>query len=426
MMTSLSLVMLLLFAIGMPIAFAITMASIGYVAVLGLNMLIVPQRLVGMVDNFTILAAPLFILAGELMNAGGITDRLIRLSRTMVGHLTGGLCHVGIVTNMIMAGISGSATADAGATGQVLVPAMVKRGYPRGFSAALIASAATIGPIIPPSIPMVLLGAIGEVSVARLFLGGVIPGLIMGVYLMIVAYIISKRRQYPREERATFREFLAALIDAAPALALPVVIIGGIVSGMFTATEAGAVAVVWALIVGMLVYRELKWHQVPAVLLSSLKTMGTVLFILATAGMLGWIMGREQLSVILTNGLLGLGSTWLVLLVVNVALLFLGCFIDALALLLLFTPTLIPLAPQLGLDPVHFGVVIVLNLMIGTITPPFGMVMYVMLAISKTSMARFTREMLPFGLALIAVLMLITYVPGLVLWIPNAVMGPMR
>jgi tripartite ATP-independent transporter DctM subunit len=425
-MTSLSVVMLLLFAIGVPIAFAIGMVSIGYVAALGLNMLIVPQRLVGMVDNFTILAAPLFILAGELMNAGGITDRLIRLSRTMVGHLTGGLCHVGIVTNMIMAGISGSATADAGATGQVLVPAMIKRGYPRGFSAALIGSAATIGPIIPPSIPMVLLGAIGEVSVARLFLGGVIPGLIMGLYLMIVAYFISKQRHYPREQRASFGEFRAALIDATPALVLPVVIIGGIVFGIFTPTEAAAVAVVWALVVGMLIYRELKWRQLPAVLLSSVKTMGVVLFILAMAGMLGWIMAREQLSVILTKGLLGLGSPWMVLLAVNVTLLILGCFIDALALLLLFTPTLIPMAPHLGLDPVHLGVVVVLNLMIGTITPPFGMVMYVMLAISKTSMAQFAREMLPFGLALIAVLMLITYVPELVLWIPNAIMGPSR
>jgi C4-dicarboxylate transporter DctM subunit len=418
--------MLLLFAIGVPIAFAIGMVSIGYVAALGLNMLIVPQRLVGMVDNFTILAAPLFILAGELMNAGGITDRLIRLSRTMVGHLTGGLCHVGIVTNMIMAGISGSATADAGATGQVLVPAMIKRGYPRGFSAALIGSAATIGPIIPPSIPMVLLGAIGEVSVARLFLGGVIPGLIMGLYLMIVAYFISKQRHYPREQRASFGEFRAALIDATPALVLPVVIIGGIVFGIFTPTEAAAVAVVWALVVGMLIYRELKWRQLPAVLLSSVKTMGVVLFILAMAGMLGWIMAREQLSVILTKGLLGLGSPWMVLLAVNVTLLILGCFIDALALLLLFTPTLIPMAPHLGLDPVHLGVVVVLNLMIGTTTPPFGMVMYVMLAISKTSMAQFAREMLPFGLALIAVLMLITYVPELVLWIPNAIMGPSR
>jgi len=425
-MTSLSVVMLLLFAIGVPIAFAIGMVSIGYVAALGLNMLIVPQRLVGMVDNFTILAAPLFILAGELMNAGGITDRLIRLSRTMVGHLTGGLCHVGIVTNMIMAGISGSATADAGATGQVLVPAMIKRGYPRGFSAALIGSAATIGPIIPPSIPMVLLGAIGEVSVARLFLGGVIPGLIMGLYLMIVAYFISKQRHYPREQRASFGEFRAALIDATPALVLPVVIIGGIVFGIFTPTEAAAVAVVWALVVGMLIYRELKWRQLPAVLLSSVKTMGVVLFILAMAGMLGWIMAREQLSVILTKGLLGLGSPWMVLLAVNVTLLILGCFIDALALLLLFTPTLIPMAPHLGLDPVHLGVVVVLNLMIGTTTPPFGMVMYVMLAISKTSMAQFAREMLPFGLALIAVLMLITYVPELVLWIPNAIMGPSR
>jgi len=426
MMSYLTIIMLLFFALGVPIAFAIELVSIGYLAVLGLNMLTAAQRMVGMLDNFTLLAVPLFLFAGELMNAGGITDRLVHVSRTLVGHLIGGLCHVGVVTNVIMAGVSGAATADAGATGQVLVPAMVKRGYPRDFSAALIGSAATIGPIIPPSIPMVLLGAIAEVSVARLFLGGVIPGLIMGLYLMVVSYFISRRRHYPREERANWSEFLAAFISAIPAIIMPLIIVGGIVGGIFTPTEAAAVAVVWALFVGMLVYRELKWYQLPAVLRACVRTNGTVLFILASAGILGWIMAREQLAVILTKALLSLGSRWLVLLVINVVLLILGCFIDALALLLLFTPTLIPMGAQLGLDPVHFGVVIVLNLMIGTITPPFGMVMYVMLAISKVSMWRFGVEMLPFGLALIAVLFMITYIPELVLWLPNAIMGLAR
>lgn len=425
-MVALSTVMLLLFVLGVPIAFAIGMVSIGYVALFGLNFLIVPQRMVGMLDSFTILAAPLFIFAGELMNASGATDRLMRLSHAMVGHIAGGVGHANVVASMIFAGMSGTAVADAAGPGTVEIRMMRRAGYDDGFSAAVTATSATIGPIIPPSVPMVLLGALGEVSIARLFLGGIVPGVFMGLYLMVVVYFTSIRRNYPREKRATLREFLGALVASTPAMVLPLIIVGGITFGVFTPTEAAAVAVVWALFLGLYVYRGMQWRHLPAVLLSSAKTTGTVMLIIAMAGMLGWIMAREQLSTVLGNALLSLGSPWLALLALNVVLLILGMFVDALALLLLFTPTIMPLAPALGVDPVHLGVVIVLNLMIGTITPPFGVVMYVVLTIAKVSMWRFTREMIPFGLALVAVLFMITYIPELVLWIPNTIMGPSR
>jgi C4-dicarboxylate transporter DctM subunit len=425
MLVTIVIVLIGLFAIGVPISIAMGVA--GFSAILlggGIPMEITAQRFVTGVDSFPLLAVPFFILAGALMSTGGITTRLVRLANAVVGHLTGGLGHVVVVTNMIMAGMSGSATADAAATGSVLIPAMIRAGFDRAFSAAVTASASTIGPIIPPSIPFVILGVLTNVSVGRLFLGGAIPGLLMGLYLMVVVYFVSKRRGYAKGERATAGNLLSAFKAAIPALMLPVIIMWGILGGAVTPTEASVLAVLYALLVGTLVYRELNLASIAQALGEAALTTGVVMFIVAGASLLSWILAREQAGPLLVNWVKSVSTNkFLLLLIINIILLILGCFFETLSLMILIVPILFPLIRALGINEVHFGVVFVLNLMIGLITPPVGMCMFIACTVAKITVVDFGREIPLFVVALVLVLLAITYIPQLVLFLPNLLMG---
>ncbi len=412
-----------LFGLGMPVAFAIGLASLSIFLLKGFPLVAVAQRMIGGLDNFPILAVPFFLLAGSLMNNGGVTRRLIELAGAMVGHIRGGLAHVVIVANMIMAGMSGSAVADASGTGTILIPAMTRSGYPRDFAAAVVGAAATIGPIIPPSIPMVLYASISEVSTGRLFLGGVIPGTIMGLYLMVAAYLISRRRGYGRQATFSLPRLGRALRDGLLPLFTPVIILGGILFGFFTPTEAAVIAVAYALGLGIL-YGELTLGKLWQVLVEVASTTAAVGLILAASSLSGWVAAMEKLPQALAAFFLSITTSpiWL-LVILNVFLLILGCLMDSPPIIFIMTPILAPLILQYGIDPIHFGVVMVLNLMIGLITPPVGMVMYVTSGIAGIRMDEFVREVWPFLVALILVLATITFVPSLVTFLPDLLMA---
>ena len=414
---------------GLPIAVCMGLTAVIFFVLLGQvdTLLMLPARMYSGTTSFTLLAIPFFILAGNLMNTGGMTRRLIHFAQCLIGHIRGGLGHVTVVTNMIMAGMSGSAVADATGTGIILIPAMEAAGYTRTFGAALVGAASTIGPIIPPSIPFVIFGSITGTSVGRLFLGGFLPGVLMGLFLMITVAILAKRRRYPSGERATWREFWVAAFQATPAWGAPIIIIGGILGGIFTPTEAAVAASVYALVLGMFVYREITVADLRRVMWETIQSTVQVMFIISAAGIFGWLLIRQQVPTAIINGLMSLTATpWVVLLIINVILLILGCFMEAIAIMLLTIPVFMPLIDRVGIDPVHFGIVMTLNLMIGLLTPPVGMCLYAVSAIGKVPLWTLARELVPYIIALIACLFLITYVPGLVLWIPNLIMGAGR
>ena len=430
MMTAAIFAVLFLFILlGLPIAVCMGFTAVMFFVLLGQAdiLLMLPARMYSGTTSFTLLAIPFFILAGNLMNTGGMTQRLVHFAQCLVGHIRGGLGHVTVITNMIMAGMSGSAVADATGTGVVLIPAMEKAGYPRDFSAALVGAASTIGPIIPPSIPFVIFGSITGTSVGRLFLGGFLPGILMGILLMITVAILSRRRGYPRESRASGRELLIATFQATPAWGAPIIIIGGILAGVFTPTEAAVAASLYALILGMLVYGEIKVADLPRILWETIQNTVQVMFIISAAAIFGFLLVRQQVPTTLVEGLMSLTTTpWVVLLIINVILLILGCFMEAIAIMLLTIPIFMPLIAHVGVDPVHFGVVLTLNLMIGLLTPPVGMVLYAVSAISKVPLWPLAKELWPYIVALAVCLFIVTYIPGLVLWIPNLVMGTAR
>ena len=417
-------VMLVAFTIGLPVAYSILVPAIIYVIQQQVPLYVIAQKMTNGVESFPLLAVPFFIAAGEMMNTGGVTRRLVNLASTMVGHITGGLAHVTVVANMIMAGMSGSALADAAGTGRVLIPAMVQEKFDKPFAAAIVSAAGTIGPIIPPSIAFVLYGFIASTSVGRLFLGGIIPGVLMGLFLMAAVYVVSRRRGYPRHKRATFRQVLLAIKDASWALFMPFLIIGGILSGAFTPTEAAGVAAIYGLFVGFFIYKEIALRDLLPIATRVVTSTAVVLFIVAAATVLQFIFIREMVGEALQNLFKPFYANRVVALIfINLLFLFLGCIMETTALLLLFTPLFLPTIDGLGVDRVHFGVFFVLNLMIGTLTPPVGTVMYVILNISKITMMEFVREVWPMLIALTVVLFLITFYPPLVMFIPNLLMG---
>jgi C4-dicarboxylate transporter, DctM subunit len=427
MMTAAIFAVLFLFVLlGLPIALCMGLTAVIFFVALGQGdvLLMLPARMYSGTTSFTLLAIPFFILAGNLMNTGGMTQRLVHFAQCLVGHIRGGLGHVTVVTNMIMAGMSGSAVADATGTATILIPAMEKAGYPRPFSAALVGAASTIGPIIPPSIPFVIFGGITGTSVGRLFLGGFLPGVLMGIFLMVTVVILARRRGYRKEERASRRELLLAALRATPAWGAPIIIIGGILAGVFTPTEAAVAASVYALILGLFVYKEIKTSDLPRILWETVQNTVQVMFIIAAAGIFGFLLVRQQVPMKLVEGLMSLTSTpWVVLLIINVILLILGCFMEAIAIMLLTIPVFMPLIARVGVDPVHFGVMLTLNLMIGLLTPPVGMVLYAVSSVSKVPLWPLARELGPYILALVLCLVVVTYIPGIVVWIPNLVMG---
>lgn len=422
---ALVLVLLLLLGIGFPVAFAMAGASLVYLLLQGgIPLVVIAQRVTVGVDSFVLLAIPFFFLAGELMNQGGITQRLVDLAQALVGGIRGGLGHVTVVTNMVMAGMSGSAVADATGTAAVLIPAMERAGYPRTFSAALVGAASTIGPVIPPSIPFVIYGGITGVSVGRLFLGGVVPGLLMGLFMMGTVYLLAKRRSYRAEGWLPLRVALRSIVRAIPVLIFPVIILGGIFGGIVTPTEAAVTAVIYAALLSGLVYRELGLSGLIRVLTSVAGNTARITFIIASASLYGWLLAREEIPQAFTRLFLSVSQEpWAILLMLNVLLLVLGCMMETTSLLIILTPVLMELVTKVGIDPVHFGVVMTLNLMIGLLTPPVGMTLYVMVSLTGVSVTDFTRECAVFLVALLVVLVLITYVPGLVTFLPQLIMG---
>ena len=414
---------LCLMALNVPVAFCMAGVALGYVLITGNPPVeLIVQRMISGADSFVLLAIPFFLLAGSLMNAGGVTQRLMRFARSLVGHIAGGLAHVTVVTNMIMAGMSGSAVADCTGTGMILIPAMIRERYSPAFAAAITAAAATIGPIIPPSIPMVIYAAVVNTSVARMFVGGFIPGVLMGFFLMGIAYVISRRRGYPREARASLRDVLVSTKDSSLALLMPGIILGGILLGIFTPTEAAVVAALYAFFLGAFVYKELRWRDLAKVAEEVVIGTASVLIILAAATPFGWILAAERAPQHLTAAFSVFTEPWQLLLAINIALLFLGCIMEALTILIILSPVLFPIVAAAGINETHFGVVLVLNLMIGAVTPPVGVLMYIVCRIANVSIADFAWEAFWPTVALIAVLMLITFYPPLVTWLPNLIL----
>jgi C4-dicarboxylate transporter DctM subunit len=417
--------MLALFAIGMPVAWAMAgTAAVFMVFVSGVPLQGLAQRMVGGIDSFPLLAMPFFILAGNLMNTGGITTRLVAIAKALVGHITGGLAHTVVVVNMIMAGMSGSGVADAAGSGVVLIPAMKRVGYALPFSAAIVGAAGTIGPIIPPSIPFVIYGSMANVSIGRLLLAGAVPGVLMGIVLMIFAYVISRHRHYPKEKRASWGTLSRATVYAIPPLGMPVIILGGIIGGVMTPTESAAAGAAYAFVLGFFVYREIKIADLPKILNDSVIATTAVIFIMAAAQPFGWVLTFEQAPLkVLAFFRDAHLDPWVILLILNAILLFLGCIMEGMAIMIMSIPVLMPLIKHAGIDPVHFGVVFVLNIMIGNITPPVGNIMYVVCSLAKISIGEFAKEVWPFIIALVIALGLVTYIPSLALWLPDLLLS---
>lgn len=407
--------------IGVPVAFCLGLAALVMMGLQNFGFDVLVQKMVGGIDSFPLLAVPFFMLAGEIMNTGGIAKRIINLSNALVGHITGGLGLVNIVASMFFGGISGSSVADTAAIGGLLIPAMQEDGYDADFSAAVTASSSTMGIVIPPSIPMILFGLISGVSVVRMFLGGIIPGILIGFSLLFLTYFISKKRNYPKGDKFSIIRVFKALKESIWAVFLPVIIIGGIISGYFTPTEAAVVSVVYALIVSLFIYKEMTIKDIPKILVDTGKTTGIVMLVAGTAMVVAWLLTIVRIPQTIAATILSISeSPIVVLLIINFFLLLVGSVMDLTPALLILAPVLLPVATAVGIDPVFFGVMMVINLGIGLVTPPVGTILYISCGIAKISLERITKAMLPFLATQVAILLLIIIFPQLVLWIPNA------
>ncbi len=408
--------------IGIPIAFALGVASLSSMIAWGkVPLYLIPQRMFTGVDSFILMAIPFFMLSGELMGSSGILQRLLKFADALVGHLRGGLAHVNIVGSMIFAGISGSAVADASALGAICIPAM-KEEYDLEFGASVTAGAATIGPIIPPSIPMIIYAtSTSGISIAGLFLCGVIPGIMMGLGMMSIAYYVARKRDFPiRKERLTLREFLWRCWYVLPAIMMPIIVLGGILSGIFTATEAGAISAVYALAVGLFVTRELKLRDIPPALLRAGVTTSVVFVLIATANGVSWLLTTQQVPALISAYLKAISPSPLVfLLVINLFLLVVGCLMETAAALIMLVPILAPVAATYGIHPLHFGFVVVMNLVIGLLTPPVGAVLFVVCGMTGLPLERLMHGVWPHLIWQLVVLALVTYFSELALWVPR-------
>jgi tripartite ATP-independent transporter DctM subunit len=407
--------------LGIPITFAMGLSALFYLLVSGQTemLIMIPNRMVLALDSYGLMAIPFFYLAGSLMLIGGLTQRLVTFSRAIIGHVTGGLSLVNVVASMIFAGVSGSCVSDASAIGGVLIPAMKKDRYPPEFAAALTGAAATCGHIIPPSIPMILIGVMQELPIGKLFLAGAIPGLLLGFSLMGTAYVISRRRNYPREERrSTLREMGRAFLDGFLTLIMPAIIIGGIVFGIVTITETGVLACIYALLLGFL-YREIRPDNFWTMAKETSKGVSNLLIILASAGFFGYVVMNTGVGEKLVALILSISTDkYMVLTMLVGFLLIVGCGLDVIAIIFIFVPVMYPLVEKVGLDPYHYSAVFVLSLGVALLTPPVGVLLFLVADMSEAPLARVIKELFPFILVEIAVLLLVTYVPFLSTWLP--------
>jgi tripartite ATP-independent transporter DctM subunit len=415
---------ILTFLLRIPIAFGMIMSSIFYFTVAT-----GPAATIGMAANqflsnmnvsFILLAVPLFIFAANIMNTGAVTELIFRFANTVVGRWKGGMGHVNVLASLIFSGMTGSAVADASGLGIMEIEAMRRSGYDDPFSCGITAASATIGPVFPPSIPMIFYSMLSGASVGALFMGGMVPGVLMAVFLMAYVAYISHKRNYPTGARVGFGQFVRDTLHALPALLTPVILLGGIYTGVVTPTEAGALASLWALVISFAYYRSLGWKQLVEVLKSTAKMTGTVSIIVGAAFSFSYIIAIEHIPAAISQVFLNLTTNkYAFLFVVNVLFLVLGMFMDTMAIMLVFVPIVLPIVNQLGIDLVHFGVVIVLNMMIGLLTPPYGVLLFIVSGISKTPLKQIIKESLPMTCTLIGLLFLMTYVPEIVLFIPR-------
>ena len=407
-----------------PIAFSLGLACVAYVVMAGLPMIIIPLKMYSGIDVFVLLSIPGFILAGNLMNRGGLTEKIIDFCNHLLGHIRGGLSLANIGASMLFAGISGTAVADTASIGSVLIPAMKREGYDAGFSCAVTAASSTVGPIIPPSVPMIIAATLSGLSVGRLFLAGAIPGFLLGFGLMIVAYFISVRKKYPKHARSSLREVALGFIRTFWALMMTFIILYGIIGGVFTPTEASIIAVLYALVIGKFVYKKLSLRNVPVIVLDSMKTSASLMVLVGFANLFGWILITEQLPQAISRQILDFTENkYLVLLLINLLLIFVGTFMETIAALLILFPILLKVAVTVGVDPVHFAVIAVLNLMIGLTTPPVGVCLFVASSIGKISIGEVSRAGFPFLMVSLLVLVLVTLFPQLSLLLPGVFMG---
>ncbi len=455
-------------ATGLPIAIAMCLGSLAYIWLNGsIPPLTVIHRMVGGIDSFPLLAVPFFIYAGNLMNSAGITNRIFGFALALVGWLKGGLGHVNVVGSVVFAGMSGTAIADAGGLGTIEIKAMEDHGYPTEFAVGITAASSTLGPIIPPSLPLVIYGVQANVSIGQLFAGGLLPGVLLAIFMMMMVSYYAHVRKYGSDMPFNWARIGRALVELAAvviaavvlfvlwgdedlggllkfglplivvlvvdrlmkfeafmALMTPVILIGGMASGLFTPTEAAVAAVAWALFLGFVWYRTLNWKMLIKISMETIETTATVLFIVAAASLFGWVLTTTQLTEEIAAAVLGLTtSPWVFLLLANGFLLFVGCFMETIAAITILVPVFMPILAKLGIDPVHFGLILVLNLMIGLLTPPVGMVLYVLQKVARISFERTVAAVLPWFIPLMGTLVLITYVPQLVLWLPQVLFG---
>jgi len=405
--------LLLLFLINVPIAVGLALASSTVFLLNGdVSLIVIMQRMFNSVDSFPLLAIPFFILAGKLMETGGISKRLIHLANVMFGRVSGGLAIVSIIACAFFAAISGSAAATTAAVGSLLIPAMVKKGYDKGFSTAVQAAGGTIGVMIPPSVPLVLYGVTAGVSISSLFIAGILPGILVVLSLVILVYVISLRKGYGGGEAFGFMDFIKAFADAFLAMLMPVIILGGIYGGIFTPTEAAVVAVVYGLIVGIFIYKEIKISNLVEIFASSVVVSAVIMFIIAGASVFGYYLTRARIPRELTELMLGVTDNWIIaLLIINVLLLFVGTFLETSAAIIILTPILVPIVSALGIDLVHFGIIMIFNLAIGFITPPVGINLFVAANIAGTKFESVVKAIIPFIIIMILDIIVISFIP---------------
>lgn len=411
--------------IGTPIAYSIGLSALATMLV-SFDTLpafsTMAQRMATGLESFSLLAIPFFILAGQLMNSGGIAMRLIEFAKVIVGRLPGGLALVNVTANMLFGAISGSAAASASAIGTIMSPRMEKEGYDKNFSAAINVTSATTGLSIPPSNVLIVYSlASGGVSIGALFLAGYLPGILTGIALMLVGAVYAYRKKYPVAEKIPFRAAIKKFLDAIPSLMMLVVVIGGIIAGLFTATEAAAIAVVYSLVLA-LIYKEVSVKHLPNIIINTIRTTGMVMLLIASSIGLSWVMSFENIPQTVSNGLLSLSSDpFIILIIINLILLFVGIFMDMTPAVLIFTPIFLPIVTaQLGLDPIHFGIIMILNLNVGLCTPPVGSVLFIGCSVANLKIQDLVKPLIPFYIAMIAVLLLVTFIPEISMWIPKA------
>jgi len=424
-MASLLFIALLLFLLflGVPIAFALGMVGLIIALINGIfNPIIIPHIMYAQgIDSFPLLAVPFFILAGTIMEKGGISLRLVDFAQFIVGRIRGGLAQVSVLTGMFFGGISGSAVADAAAVGSVLIPAMKSKNYDPGFSAALTAASGAMGPIIPPSIPMVIYAVIANTSVASLFLGGIVPGLLFGLVLILYSYVYARKHHYPREDVSlTLQTFWRVFQRAILPLLMPVIIVGGIFSGIFTATESAVVAVIYSFVISVFVYRELTLKSMPGILADAAKSTASIMYIIGLASFLSWVITSEQIPQQVSQVFFTISNRpWVIVILLNILILILGCFIDPVSILILMSPIALPIVQKIGMDPVHFGVIITVNICIGSLTPPVGTLLFVTSRIGNVEFFDISKAIIPMIILVIGILFLISLVPDTVMYLPR-------